>query len=147
MTTIAWDGRSIAADRRLTGTGGVATVGKLFRLGGGVIMGGAGHYSQVVEVVAWIKEGANPKKKPEFPEELAESSDLIMVKPDGTCYWLTWPYLRQVKINEPFTAVGSGADYAIGAMAAGADARKAIQIAARFDPYTGGRVDVIKVRG
>ena len=48
-------------------------------------------------------------------------------------------------ITLPFFAIGSGADYAIGAMAAGVFPDRAVQIAAQYDPKTGGGVDVVKL--
>jgi hypothetical protein len=43
----------------------------------------------------------------------------------------------------PPCAIGSGMDFALAAMACGKTAAEAVEIAARFDPNTGGRVDVI----
>ena len=43
-------------------------------------------------------------------------------------------------------AIGSGSEYALGAMAMGASAKRAVQIASRFDPSTGRGVTVAKVR-
>jgi hypothetical protein len=143
MTTIAWDGESIAADRRACGNA-IMSVGKLFRLPDGSVLGGAGDYAEVVEVVAWVLDGCNPDARPRFAD--GEGSSLLLARPDGTAYWLTWPYLRQVQINERFAAEGSGSQFALGAMAMGASARRAVQISAKFDPYTGGGVNVIKVR-
>ena len=40
--------------------------------------------------------------------------------------------------QEGFYAIGSGGDYAMGALFAGADPMKAIEIAGRLDPKTGG---------
>ena len=147
MTTVAWDGTSIAADRRIVGEGIAGTAGKLFRLKNGCVLAGAGYLDQVLEVAAWINAGCKEDKKPKFPEDLAEGSSLLLVDPKGRAYFLTWPYLRRLQVNEKFVAVGSGAHFAMGAMAMGADARRAVVIAARFDPNTGGGVNVLRVRG
>jgi hypothetical protein len=142
VTTIAWDGRTIAADRR---TAKGMSVGKLFRLKDGSIVAGAGFHDQVVEIVAWIKGGCRESKRPALPDSDPESSDLLIACPDGTAYWLTWPYLRRVKVIEGFAAVGSGAEYAIGALEMGASAAQAVEIAARHDDATGNGVDVLSV--
>jgi len=47
--------------------------------------------------------------------------------------------------GNPFFAVGSGGDFALGAMAAGKTAPEAIEIAAKHDSYTGPIVDVHRV--
>lgn len=41
-------------------------------------------------------------------------------------------------------ALGTGSDYALGAVAAGASLEDAVQIAATFDIHTGGRIDVAR---
>lgn len=43
-------------------------------------------------------------------------------------------------------ALGSGSVAAMGAMLAGADAKTAVKIASKLDPYTGGKIDVVKVK-
>lgn len=43
-----------------------------------------------------------------------------------------------------FGGIGSGSDYAVGALAAGKPVDKALQIAADLDPYTGGELKVWK---
>jgi ATP-dependent protease HslVU (ClpYQ) peptidase subunit len=44
------------------------------------------------------------------------------------------------KLDVPFFAIGSGKEFAIGAMAAGAGARKAVQIAIEYCPTVSGSV-------
>lgn len=139
MTTVAFDGRTLAADRKM---GGWMDACKIFKLKDGRYLAGAGYYDQIVEVVAWIDEGAHPDKKPKLPED--EGSSLLLVE-EGAAYWLTWPYLRTVLVRDPFVAIGSGGEFALGAMAAGANARKAVEIACRFDPHSGKGVHSVKV--
>lgn len=43
-----------------------------------------------------------------------------------------------------FWAEGSGRDIAIGAMAMGATAGRAVQVASTFDAYTGGTITVLR---
>lgn len=50
-------------------------------------------------------------------------------------------YCRAEEVLDDFYAVGSGAKVALGAMACGKSAVEAVRIAARFDPYTGGRIN------
>lgn len=138
MTTIAFDGRTIAADRLC---GEVISVCKLFRIQTGEILAGAGDYSKIIEVAAWLQGEAD---KPELPDQ--EDTDFLLVDATGHASWLTWPWLRRVRVTEPFCAIGSGRDFALGAMAAGASAKKAVEIAARFDPSTGGGIDTLRVR-
>lgn len=144
MTTVAWRAGCIAADRLLDGW---MQDCKLFRLKDGSILSGAGQYDDILEVAAWIKGGCKKADKPDFSQRSDdETSDLILACPDGKAYWLTMPWLRRVEIKDEFYAIGSGAKVALGAMAAGATARQAVEIAARFDDATGSGVDALEVR-
>jgi len=49
-------------------------------------------------------------------------------------------YCRAEEVLDDFYAIGSGAKVALGAMACGKSAIEAVRIAARYDPYTGGRI-------
>lgn len=48
--------------------------------------------------------------------------------------------------THPFWAIGSGSEYALGAMQMGADAEVAVEVAKTFDMGTGGDVSVWKVK-
>ena len=50
-----------------------------------------------------------------------------------------------LEVNMPFWAIGCGAEYAMGAMAAGKTADEAVKIACRFDINCGLGVDVLEV--
>lgn len=133
MTTIAWDGKTLAADRRMAG---YMTTCKIFPVDGGYLAG-AGAMDQLVEVAAYLQAVAD---KPDLPE--SQESEFIVVR-GSEAFWLTWPHLREVRIRESFAALGSGSEFALGALAMGANAKTAVQVAAKFDPYTGGGVDTV----
>ena len=122
------------------------SVRKIFTLKDGTHVAGSGYYDQLVEVAAWLDAGAKRDDRPAFPDDLGEGSEIIMVKKDGTAYWLTWPYLRPVLINETTAAVGSGALGALTAMAAGCNAKRAVQLCSRYDKGTGKGVDVVHIK-
>jgi hypothetical protein len=50
------------------------------------------------------------------------------------------------EITEPFWAIGSGGELALGALAAGASPERAVKIGIQFDPNSGGKVHSLKVR-
>jgi hypothetical protein len=118
------------------------TLHKIFPLGNGGFIAGAGYYDQIVEIADWMSNGCNPETRPSLPE--SDGSTLLVVDENGKVYWLTWPYLRPIPIEEPFIAIGSGSAYAMGAMAAGASAERAIAIAVEFDPNTGKGIQVVR---
>lgn len=147
MTTIAWDGKTIAADSQVTyeseagGHRKHRCGTKLFRktvlLDGDaeeVIIATQGDASAANLFVQWF-DGTHK----DAPEIFAYNP------PDFTC--LVWfrhgiyeydAYCIGEKVVEPFYAIGSGAKAALGAMHMGADALRAVQIAALVDPYTAG---------
>ena len=140
MTTIAYKDGVLAADRLLDEW---LDCPKIFALKGGAYVAGSGNYDDIVEVVAWLK---GKQADAERPAITPDENDLLYV--DGTgAYWLTDPFLKKVKITDPFYAVGTGAKYALGAMASGKTAIEAVAIAMKFDANTGGGIDSITVPG
>lgn len=134
MTTVAWDGRNLAADRQRCSSY-KTRARKIWRLPDGRLFGGAGLFEQVLAVRAWLEEGGAK------PEHLDDFSG-ILVDSNGKAYRLEERLIRD-RILERCHAVGSGAPFAITAMALGKTAREAVRIASGFDPRTGGGVDVL----
>lgn len=144
MTTVAFDGTTLAADRMM---GDIYNVQKIFRVPEGYAAG-CGDYDYIVEVVQWLRDGASMEDRPALPDKDREGScaaSVIVVKPTGEVEWLTWPFLRRTKITEKFIAFGSGEEYARGAMAMGAGAKRAVEIACRYDRHSGMGVDAVRV--
>ena len=138
MSTIAWDGRigMLAADRQLTLGNSPLPVTKLFKVhtaDGVVLVGCCGAYEEALLFVDWL---TSPAEK----VELSDDFYALVVK-QGRCYRYE-RHLKEYLINAPFWAAGSGADYAIGAMAMGANAREAVEIASTYDVFSGCGVDV-----
>ena len=147
MTTIAFRDGVIAADSRLTystegGGGRKHLCTKLYRkrVGEGrkahdVIIATAGESSPALLFVDWYGSG---KPVPEMLRDLGGDFTCLILTPKGL--FEADVYCRPDQILEPFYAVGSGAKEALAAMHCGKSARDAVAIAARIDPYTGGRI-------
>lgn len=103
----------------------------------GNIVGVAGDYATAHAFVQWLKKPVGD------PPPLTDVSALWL-KPDGL--WLFDASSKPYKLRDEFSAIGSGAQAALGAMHAGATPRQAVAIAKRIDPGTGGRVYVKKLR-
>lgn len=145
MTTFVFDGVTLAADRRLSGG---YNVPKVFRLKDGRYAAGCGDYDYVLEIIHWLNRGSPRDELPSLPDKDDEGvapADVIVVSPKGVVWWMTWPFLREQRLTETKVAFGSGRDYALGAMAAGANARQALKIAHRYDPETGMGFDCVRV--
>ena len=138
MTTIACDGLTMAGDGQAEAQGTIVSTKrqKVFRLNDGSLFGASGRTIDSEAVAKWLVDGGKkPKVKSEFTA--------LRLHPDGRLDYLT-DALEPVKIDIP-AATGSGMDFALGAMSAGATAEKAVGIAARFDPSTGGEVICLAV--
>ena len=62
--------------------------------------------------------------------------------PDGRVLWFKPGGLEHFRT--PFHATGSGAEYAMGAMAMGASPEQAVAVAMQFDTATGGEITVLR---
>ena len=135
MTTACWSGKHLAADRMIDGW---QQANKIFPLPNRRWLIGAGNYDDLAEVAAWYMGGASAEHKPDVGTE----TSFLIASSEGA-WWLSAPYLREIKILDAYAAVGSGAAYALGALASGKSARQAVEIASRFDPQTGNGVDCV----
>lgn len=140
MTTIAYRNGVMAADR-LVSNGGGGRAGhqtKIARGPKGTIGGMAGRMEEGFLFARWVENDCEGD-----PPPLSDSADGIVLLPNGLlCYVGEKGCLCPVEAE--FAAVGSGEAYAIGAMAHGASAAEAIEIAIQFDTGSGGGVDVLK---
>lgn len=143
MTCIAWDGKTLAADKRMTYGSSPMTFTKLHRVPQGIvgIHGGAAHGMAIVQ---WMRHGATRSKFPK-PEEPEHSAGLLLITKSGKAYMLeghTSPVF--LRIEDSRVAFGSGADFARTAMSIGMDARAAVGIACQFDVYCGNGIDYME---
>ncbi len=90
------------------------------------------------ELIKWWKAGHKPGKAPECEWEL--------IVWDGKV-WVSYTNDRQfaVPLSLP-CAIGSGTDFAMGALYCGASAKKAVEISAQLDTGTGGKIKTIAYR-
>ncbi len=144
MSTIAWDGKTLAADRQTSSNNTAFTCHKIRKLSSGEIAGFVGSYGQGLMLVQWYEAGADPATYPKFQENKDDWTILVIVKPSGQIF-----EYEQLPVAIPLldrlSAWGSGGKIALGAMAAGQTATQAIQIASQFDINTGMGVDFYQV--
>lgn len=138
MTTIAFDGETMACDTCVTGNfkyytdtkihenilfvigvAGDAGVGRLLVNDGEILT--PKHYDFDFSALVWVKED-----KQIFKVEFFKSWDA--------------PLSSVIPIASLTAAVGTGAPYALTAMFMGATATNAVKVAKRFDPGTDGKV-------
>lgn len=138
MTTIATDGRSMAGDGQCCDhTGSIVNTSKrkVVRLTDGRIAGAAGNSFDIASWIGWLnggKDGACPVVEDVFVG--------LILNLDGSVSWVDWKG-RETAAPTP-CAVGSGQNYALGALEFGASPEAAVAIACRRDPYSGGDIAV-----
>lgn len=143
MTVIAWDGKTLAADRQATSAECRREVKKIYRLANGSLASFCGSESGARELLSWYEDGADPAKYPPL-QATQDWVRLILVTKKGVFEYEQRPVKQP--LLEKFFAWGSGRDFAIGAMAAGASAKRAVEIANRYSVGCGLGVDVARLR-
>ena len=148
MTTIAFKDGTIAADSQEThGDGRIAECKKLYSIGG-TIIGTAGDSYTGLIFVDWFERGARMEDAPDLSHvQSDEDFECIVIENKDTIYTINRFFQKYpTEMPDGFYALGLGSSYAMAAMEMGADARKAVQIAAKYDAYTGGRIKTLKVK-
>lgn len=138
MTTIAWDGKSLAADRLVVQGGAIVLYRpKLVKAGTRGWFAVTGDLADSQALLDYFDGGDRPT--------FSASAALCWI--DGELFEFdeaTIP-IRYEKPDRVRLAIGSGAKWALAAMDFGADARDAVRYAAKRDTCTGGRIDVVHI--
>ena len=140
MTTLAYDGRTLAADKQATGGGAKCSVTKIFRVGE-LVIGFAGELGLAMEMLDWVRRGRTAADFPAAQRKTEDSCELVVIDAGRILVYERSPHAYTVE--DPVYATGSGRDFAIAAMYCGLDARKAVAVACQFDSHSGMGVDAI----
>ena len=144
MTCIAWDGTTLAGDKRACNVGLARTVTKIHRAGD-YIVGFAGDANVGVEMVEWVRSGMDREKYPEIQKDKSANVHLLVIDKDGSVMvYESGAY--PVRFEDKFIAIGCGRDYAIAAMHCGRTAREAVEIACLYETSCGNGVDTLRLR-
>lgn len=140
MTVIAWDGKTLAADRRCTSGGLPRTTCKIRRINGQLV-GASGDAADAARLMWWIEKGCDASTYP--LNERDPSAIALVIMPDGRKFMFEGPI--PIEFHDPVIAVGSGRDYAMAAMHCGKTAREAVEIACLFDVNCGNGIDDLEL--
>lgn len=138
MTTIAFDGKTMACDTRVTGDHIYNTDTKIYE-NEFVVIGVAGNAEAGILLVK--DNSILVPKHYDF-----DFSALVWVKDIETLckveFYKSWDCALSsvIPIADNFAAVGSGAPYALAAMYLGHTATRSVSVAAQFDTNTGGKI-------
>ena len=107
------------------------------------LFAGAGTKVYSAAVIEWLRAAMPDEHKPEIPE--GPDSFVVFVATELGCY-LYADSLRPIPLGQCKWAIGTGEDYALGAMDAGASAKRAVEIASARDINSGMGVDTLTLR-
>jgi ATP-dependent protease HslVU (ClpYQ) peptidase subunit len=141
MTVIAWDGKTLAADRSMSQAGMRRPITKIRTINHHLV-GITGNLDDALEMVEWFAAGANPKDFPASARE--DQATLITVDRNGVLRtWCKCPY--SVTIECEFAAFGSGRDFATMAMHLGKTAAEAVELACVYQTDCGVGIDCLQL--
>jgi len=144
MTVIAFDGRYVAADKQATNHGHASRTTKLFAVGPTAVAF-TGDPSMGLALLQWWR--SPDRSLAEFPHKGIKVSDdqgaTMVIFERGKHIRVFEGMPVPITIEDDIYGVGCGRDAAMGAMLAGADAKRAVEIACKVDIHCGMGVDVI----
>jgi hypothetical protein len=141
VTTIAFKGGVLAADTATSSKHNIIRqdVPKI-AAHHGCLAGASGSAVYCAAFLRWFlasEFGEPPKASTE------DGDNALIVRPDGTLH--LYEEGGWFPSDPPYYAAGSGCDYALGAMFAGADAETAVLAGIEHDPHSGGSVTVLRL--
>lgn len=144
MTTIAYKDGVLAADSKVTSDSVYAGTAIKLVKSKRYLLAACGNLNCVHEFLRWGKRGFKEEERHQLADEMKKTDvDFtgVSVDPNGMLYEYDGTTLpAPVRLVKGMYAIGSGSEFALGAMAAGCSAREAIKIASLFDVNTGGKI-------
>lgn len=151
MTTIAYRNGILAADTMVSygsfRNGYVNKIRVLDMLRDGrtekIMIAMSGTIWTLQPMIEWIENGA---EQDDIPHRLLSHSNdfsCVMVTGDGQLYEFNEGYFIECGVQ--YHAIGSGAQFALGAMAVGVGAPEAVKAAMEHDKASGGEITVMAV--
>ena len=140
MTTIAYRNGVLASDSastvELAHTNGVR---KIFRLSDGSLIGFSGTLSRFLKWLEWHEDE-------DGPEPSLMETNAIRVWPNGRLATIENGAIINHLKRSDYAAIGTGSEFALGAMAHGAGARAAVAAAIQHDALSRGPVVSLRLR-
>lgn len=140
MTVIAWDGETLAADKRIAGDDYEAqTCVKLLKLDEDTVVAYTGTFKYFIAILNWYRAGAEVAS---FPDVTDMGYLIVVSRSSGMLHVVVYeasPYPYEV--FDKFAAWGSGSLGAKVAMEMGADAAEAVRVTSLHNLSCGNGVD------
>lgn len=148
MTTIAWDGTTLAADRCSWSGGTRRQFKKVYKVkapdGRKFLVAFAGNGSFALAVLGWMRGERDRPTPLDFIPTTELNTQLALVIDEKRRVWQLGCELTYTQAKERIYGFGGGQDFAWGALEAGATAAQAIRIAIKRSDYAGLGVDTVK---
>jgi len=145
MTTIAYDGKTLASDSRSTLSGPTIyeeDCQKLFTdVGPFVVLGIAGDFQDAVDAISLIEGYTQVDQIRNIDSDSIGDVALLGITKEGMLWSYAGDMSFQLREDKPFST-GSGSSYALAAMDLGLTAEEAVVYASTRDPFTNSIVQV-----
>lgn len=147
MTTIAWDGKTLAADRQANVGSLKREVTKIRRLYDKkadhfVLVGLSGDLMWLGSLCAWVENGRDPAEFPAHQKDKDDWQPFLVIENDGSVsHYERSPY--PIRPESRYFAMGSGRDFATAAMFCGKTAAEAVGVAMHLDAATGQGINTL----
>lgn len=141
MTVIAWDGTTLAADKRAVYGAGTYTITKVFRVDEDRLAGVAGCMARAVLIVDWLRRNGPPEEYPKQEDE-ADWVSCMVIHRDGRIHRYETRGVPMLVENTRH-ATGSGRDFATAAMHCGCSAAEAVAVACAYSADCGDGIDTL----
>jgi hypothetical protein len=145
MTTIAYKDGVLAADTRAF-SGSSQPMGqkqKIYRIKHGSIFGVSTPCPGLSEEIKnWFVEAKNLDHEPQLH---GREFDMLEIDRAGQVFFYHNSFMPAGPLTAEYFAIGSGAEYALGAMGYGASAVDAVAVASAHDVWTGPTVTMIEI--
>lgn len=138
MSIIIWDGKTIAADKQMTGNGIIHVATKIFKVNDKEVVAFNGALDQAYVLFEWYKNGCVKDDWPDF-----QSSDewTGMVVATQNTLQVYQRYYLPITYEDKYLTFGAGREIALGALSMGADAIKAVKIVCLHESSCGCGID------
>lgn len=145
MTVIAWDGKTLAADKLGSNGNTKTTVLKIYRHEG-ELLGVTGNMSIGMEMLAWYMAGAKAADYPASNKDADKAGcSLVVIGADGSVKkYESGPHA--FRMFGQYLAFGCGDEAALVAMHCGKTAAEAVEIACMFNSGCGNGVDTLALQ-
>lgn len=143
MSVVAWDGKTVAADKQSTNGNRAVLCTKVRELEDGTVLAAVGDHEESQILMDWYCAGGVKEDWPAFQKDESFTT-LIIINSKEAYQYQAYPRLQRIEAG--FFAWGDGAPVALGAMAAGADARRAVEITCEYNIFCGQGITVCNTK-